>query len=167
VRRVQGVQIFQVLTKPSYSLAAGVIALFLGVLLVYFNGFLFFFPYVVFYVPAEEVLSLGLDISVSILSGVVITASVYGIKRVGTGGGQAKGGMAGIVLAFVAGACPCYYLVPLLAVAGGTGGILGVLGIYMNAYQLPIKLLSLLLLGGVVFSLERSLRASCVVRPGQ
>jgi len=134
-------------------------------LLVYFNGFLFLFPYYVVYVPAEEILSLGLDITTSIISGVVIVASVYGIKTVGTGGEQAKGGMAGIILAFVAGACPCYYLVPLLAVAGGAGGVLGVLGVYLDAYQIPIKLLSLLLLGGVAFSLERSLRASCIVRP--
>jgi hypothetical protein len=156
-------QILQVLRNPIHGLSAGVIAFFFGLMLAYSSGFLFFFPYLVFYVPAEEFLTLVVDVSISILSGVVVSASVYGIKEVGKGGGQAKGGLAGIILAFVAGACPCYYLVPLLAVAGGAGGILGLLGIYMNTYQLPIKLLSLLLLGGVAFSLERSLRTSCAL----
>jgi hypothetical protein len=159
-------QVFQVLRKPGYGLAAGAIALLFGVMLAYFSEFLFFFPYVVFYVPPEELVTFGLDFSISILSGVVITASIYGIRNLRKGGSQAKGGVAGIIVALVAGACPCYYLVPLLAVAGGAGGVLGVLGIYMNAYQLPIKLLSLALLGSVAFSLERSLRASCEIRAG-
>ncbi len=97
----------------------------------------------------------------------VIGASVYGIRNLRKGGSQARGGVAGILIALVAGACPCYYLLPLLAVAGGAGGALGVLGIYMNAYQLPIKILSLGLLGAVAISLERSLRASCDITTRQ
>jgi hypothetical protein len=154
-------QVFQALRKPSYSLGAGVIALLFGILFVYFDGFLFLFPYPVFYLPADGLLTFGLDLSTSILAGTVIAASVYGIKNLRKGGSQAKGGLAGIIVALVAGACPCYYLLPLLAVAGGAGGVLGVLGIYMNAYQLPIKVISLALLATVAFSLERSLRASC------
>lgn len=154
-------QVFQALRRPSYGLTAGAIALLFGIMLVYFDGFLFFFPYLVFYVSGGELLTLGLDLSTSILAGIVMTVSVYGIRNLRKGGSQAKGGVAGIIMALVAGACPCYYLVPLLAVAGGAGGALGVLGIYMNAYQLPIKVLSLGLLGAVAFTLERSLRASC------
>lgn len=74
---------------------------------------------------------------------------------------QGKIGIAGIVAAFLAGACPCYYLVPLLAVAGGVGGALGTVGILFYAYQLPVKLASVVLLIFVSFSLERSIRASC------
>jgi hypothetical protein len=158
---VTQLQVFRVLREPSYGLAAGVIALLFGVALVYSNGFLFFFPYLVFYVPPEEFLTLGLDFLTSVFAGVVITASVYGIRNFRRGASQARGGIAGVVVALVAGACPCYYLAPLLAVAGGTGGVLGVLGVYMNAYQLPIKASSLALLGTVAFTLERSLRASC------
>jgi hypothetical protein len=162
-RTVVQLQVFRVLRETSYGLAAGGIALLFGVGLAYSSGFLFFFPYLVFYVPSEELLTLGLDLLTSVLAGVVTAASVYGIRNFGRGASQAKGGMAGIIMALVAGACPCYYLVPLLAFAGGAGGALGVLGIYMNAYQLPIKALSLALLGTVAFTLERSLRASCRV----
>ena len=164
--KTMNLQVFQTLRKPSYGLAAGAIALLFGIVLAYFDGFLFFFPYLVFYVPAGELLTLGLDLSTSVLAGIVMTASVYGMRNLRKGGNQAKGGAAGIIVALVAGACPCYYLVPLLAVAGGAGGVLGVLGIYMNAYQLPIKVISLALLGTVAFSLERSLRASCDIAAG-
>src|SRR5216683_5164773 len=123
---MQQLQVIQVLKKPAYGLAAGAIALIFGIMLAYFSEFLFFFPYLVFYVPPEESVTLGLDFLTSILSGVVIAASIYGIRNLRKGGNQAKGGVAGIVLALVAGACPCYYLVPLLAVAGGAGGVLGI-----------------------------------------
>jgi hypothetical protein len=154
-------QVFQVLRNPAYSLATVAIAIIFGVLLVYFNEFLFFTPYLVFYVPAEGYLMLGLDVATAILSGVVIAISAYQIKNLRKGANQARGGLSGIAVALIAGACPCYYLVPLLAVAGGAGGILTIAGVYLNAYQLPIKLLSLALLGTVAFSLERSLRAAC------
>jgi hypothetical protein len=79
--------------------------------------------------------------------------------------GQARAGLGGIVIAFVAGACPCYYLVPLLAVAGGAGGTLVTVGIIFEAYQIPLKLISVALLGTVMYTLERSLRAACAVKP--
>ena len=66
-----------------------------------------------------------------------------------------------MLAAVVAGACPCYYLVPLLALAGGAGGVLGALGIFLYNLQIPIKLLSLALLGFVLLMLERSLVAYC------
>ncbi len=71
--------------------------------------------------------------------------------------------MLGIFPALVAGACPCYYLVPLLAVAGGVGGVLGAVGIAFYTYQIPVKIASLALLAFVSLSLERSLAASCKV----
>jgi hypothetical protein len=87
---------------------------------------------------------------------------VRNVPRLATN--QGKAGLGGIIIAIVAGACPCYYLVPLLAVAGGAGGALAAIGILFEVYQLPIKLVSLALLGTVAFSLERSLRAMCRIR---
>ncbi len=131
-------------------------------MLFYFDEFLFFAPYFTFYLPADRVVTFVFDTAVSVLSGVVLSLSVYQTKVIPKDANrQGKLGIAGIVAAFVAGACPCYYLVPLLAVAGGVGGALGTVGILFYAYQLPVKLASVLLLLFVSFSLERSLRASC------
>ncbi|MDG6963391.1 MAG: hypothetical protein JRN27_03275 [Nitrososphaerota archaeon] len=76
-------------------------------------------------------------------------------------GAHRRAGLLGVAAAVVAGACPCYYLVPLLAVAGGAGGILAAFGILFSEYQIPIKLGSLALLAFTAFTQERSLRAAC------
>ncbi len=131
-------------------------------MLLYFDEFLFVAPYFTFYLPADRVATFVLDATVSALSGVVLSLSVYQVNVVHNGAKrQGRIGIAGIVAAFVAGACPCYYLVPLLAVAGGVGGALGAVGILFYAYQLPVKFASVLLLIFVSFSLERTLKASC------
>src|SRR3989449_11514557 len=159
-------QVLDALRRPVYASAALGISAVFGILFLYLNQFLFFAPYFIFYVPSEGAGLFALDVLLSALSGVVIALSVFQIRytpRLSMG--RAKAGLGGIVIAFVAGACPCYYLVPLLAVAGGAGGTLLTVGIIFEAYQMPLKLLSVALLGTVMYTLERSLRAACVVEP--
>jgi hypothetical protein len=158
-------QIFELLRRPPYAAAALGIASAFGAMFLYFNEFLFVAPYFVLSVPASGIGLFALDILLSALSGVVMALSTYQLRnfpRIARN--QGKVGLSGIVVAIVAGACPCYYLVPLLAVAGGAGGALVAVGILFEAYQLPIKLFSLALLGTVVFTLERSLRAMCEIQ---
>ncbi|MBI3022684.1 MAG: hypothetical protein HYY68_03025 [Thaumarchaeota archaeon] len=155
-------QILLAFRQPTLVLLAILIASGLAVVLLYFDQFLFVAPYFTFYLPPDRVATFLLDAAVSVLSGVVLALSVYQVKAVRNDAKrQGKIGIAGIVAAFLAGACPCYYLVPLLAVAGGVGGALGTVGILFYAYQLPVKLASVVLLIFVSFSLERSIRASC------
>lgn len=151
--------------RPAYATTAAGVAFAFGLLFLYFNEFLFIAPYLVFSVPSDEVGLFSLDIILSALSGAVIALSIYQVKNIPRAGTiQGRVGVTGMVVAIVAGACPCYYLVPLLAVAGGAGGALAAVGILFEAYQFPIKLLSLALLGIVAFTLERSFRAACKVR---
>jgi len=159
-------QVLDALRRPTYASVALGISVVFGILFLYLNQFLFFAPYFIFFVPPEGAGLFALDVLLSALSGVVIALSVFQIRytpRLSMG--RAKAGLGGIVIAFVAGACPCYYLVPLLAVAGGAGGTLLTVGIIFEAYQIPLKLLSVALLGTVMYTLERSLRAACVVEP--
>src|SRR2546426_11881920 len=159
-------QVLEALRRPAYALAALGMATAFGIFFLYFNQFLFFAPYFVFFVPSEGAGLFALDVLLSALSGVVIALSVFQIRytpRLSMG--QARAGLGGIVIAFVAGACPCYYLVPLLAVAGGAGGALVTVGIIFEVYQIPLKLLSVALLVTVMYTLERSLRAACDVKP--
>jgi hypothetical protein len=156
------IQAASVLRRPAFGLAgAGIAALFSAVFL-YFDGFYFVSPYLVAYVDPARLPLLLLDLAVSALSGVVITLSVYEIRSFpGRSGAYRRTGFAGIAAALLAGACPCYYLVPLLAVAGGAGGVLATVGLYFFDYQIPIKLgsVGLLLFTGLVQ--ERALRAAC------
>lgn len=154
-----------VLRSPAYALTAFAIAAIFGVALLYFNEFLFFAPYVTLFVPREGVGMLVLDLAISGLSGITIATSLFQMSRFpGISKKSGGKGMAGILVAISAGACPCYYLVPLLAVAGGAGGALAAVGIFINAYQFPIKSLSLAILAAVTYSLERSLKVSCAIQ---
>lgn len=153
-------QIVALLKRPLLGFPVMVIAFAMAAALFYFDQFLFLSPYVTFYLPIDGFTIFILDLSISVLSGIVLILSAYQLRS-NPSIGKPKLGLSGIVAAFIAGACPCYYLVPLLAVAGGAGGILAAIGITFNVYEVPIKLLSLLLLGAVVLSMERTLRAQC------
>ncbi len=161
-------EIYSALKKPTYAVAALAITTLFATTFLRFDNFLFFAPYLILYLPQSGFGVMALDLSISILSGVTIALSIYQIRNVLTRGkNQGKIGLTGIMVALLSGACPCYYLVPLLAVAGSAGGALAAFGIFFSTYQLPIKLLSLTLLASVVYSLERSFKASCSIRRGQ
>ena len=156
------VQTLSVLRKPWVGLSTIAVGLtFLGLFLT-LDEFLFLRPYLVFSIPPERLGTLALDFSISLLSGSVISISIFELRNSPLKRSPStKTGMLGILTSLVAGACPCYYLVPLLAVAGGAGGILGAIGIAFYTYQIPVKIGSLALLTFVSLSLERGLATSC------
>lgn len=133
-----------------------------SLIFLYFDEFYFLSPFLVLYVGAGRLPVFLLDVVISSLSGIVLTLSVYEIRAFPRQrGAHRRTGLLGVAAAFAAGACPCYYLVPLLAIAGGAGGALATLGIIFYDYQIPIKLGSLALLAFTTFTQERSLRAAC------
>ena len=155
-------QLFGVLKRPIFGLLSLGITLSFALLFLYSDGFIFFFPYFVLYVPFDSTPYFLLDLVISALSGIAIAGSFFQLRFVPYVSSRNAGtGLAGMLAAVVAGACPCYYLVPLLALAGGAGGLLGALGIFLYSVQIPIKIISLALLGLVLFTLERSLVAYC------
>ncbi|MCS4538759.1 MAG: hypothetical protein HYY67_07885 [Thaumarchaeota archaeon] len=159
------IQMLQTLKIPMFAMIALTIATFFGFTLFYFDEFLFLTPYLTFYVPVEKIGNFATDILLSLLTGVVMANSLNQIRLVSSmKSANSKFGVVGIFGALLSGACPCYYLLPLLTLTGVAGGMLGVLGIMLYTYQLPMKLASLGLLALMMFSLERSLKASCGIR---
>lgn len=162
-----GVLLFRIAKKPLYASLFLLVAFGLIILFMYSDEFLFFAPYLTVFVPPDRALYLVLDLVISALSGIVILASTFQLTRFAASGSRyTKTGFVGVMAALIAGACPCYYLVPLLAFAGGAGGFLAVLGVTFYTYQIPVKLASLALLVSVTFIQERSLRAQCAIDPG-
>lgn len=159
-------QITSVLKRPAYLVPSLIIAAITALSFLYLDEFYFVSPYFAVYIDPTRVPVFLLDIGISALSGIVLSVSVYELRSFSNlRGSYRKTGIVGIVAALAAGACPCYYLVPLLAVLGGVGGFLGAAGIILYDYQVPIKLGSLGLLGFAAFTLERGLRAACAVPP--
>ena len=146
-----------------YALLSVVIVLGYGTMLLFFDSFLFFAPYFTFYVSASAYASLLLDLLLTFLTAIVLTVSIRQISLQRQGGSASKTGMLGILAAMLAGACPCYYLVPLLAVAGTIGGALGAVGILLNAFQIPIKLGAMLILVVATYKLNKS--GVCKIKP--
>jgi hypothetical protein len=139
-----------------YVILSGAIIVVYGAMLLFFDQFLFFAPYFTLYLPASGYLNVLLDLALTLLTAIVLTVSIRQILLQRQGGNTSKTGILGIVAALAAGACPCYYLVPLLAVAGTIGGALGAVGILLNAFQVPIKLGALLILVVATYKVNKS-----------
>jgi len=151
--------------KPKYLLVAVLIATVLCLVFLYYDYFLFFQPEFIFYLQPGEEWLLALDLILSALSGLTISLSVYRLQfRTAKTVPSGKIGLAGILVALFAGACPCYYLIPVLAASAGAGSVLLTLSVFFNTHEFEIKLLSLAILVFVAFTLERSLRASCEIK---
>ena len=146
-----------------YALLSVVIVACYGTMLLFFDSFLFFSPYFTFYVSTSAYASLILDLLLTFFTAIVLTVSIRQISLQRQGGSASKVGTLGIFAAILAGACPCYYLVPLLAVAGTIGGALGAVGILLNAFQIPIKLGAMLILVVATYKLNKS--GVCKIRP--
>jgi hypothetical protein len=150
-------------TDVRYALLSGVIMIGYGTLLLFFDSFLFFAPYFTFYVPTSAYANLLLDLLLTFLTAIVLAVSLRQLSLRKQGGSSSKTGVLGIFAALLAGACPCYYLIPLLAVAGTIGGALGAVGIILNAFQIPIKLGALLILVVATYKLNKS--GVCKISP--
>ena len=156
-------QIFQTLKTPSLLIATVLVVVSYGLLLMLIDQFLFVAPYFVFYVPPTGFTILILDLLLSILTGIVLVVSVQQVRSARSKR-TAYTGVLGIVAALIAGSCPCYYLLPLLAIAAGVGGALEAIGVLLNAYQLEVKTASVALLLIVCWGLEKTARMTCRIR---
>jgi len=134
-----------------------------GLMLLFLDQFLFFTPFFTFYVPTSAVVGLVLDLILTALITIVLTVSARQILLQRAAGGACKTGALGIIAAVAAAACPCYYLIPLLAVAGTVGGAVGAVGILLNIFQVPIKVVATLILIFATYKLDRS--GLCRIRP--
>ena len=146
-----------------FLLLSVVIMVVYGIMLLFFDQFLFFVPYFTLYIPSSAYASLVLDLALTFLTAIVLTVSIKQILLQRQGGSASRTGILGIVAALIAGACPCYYLVPLLAVAGAIGSTLGAVGILLNAFQIPIKLGATLILVVATYKLNKS--GVCKIKP--
>jgi hypothetical protein len=148
------------LKTPSLLVATILVAVSYGLLLMFADQFLFIAPYFVFYAPLTDLAILALDMLLSILTGIVLVVSLQQVRSARSKG-TAYTGVLAILAAFFAGACPCYYLAPVLTIAAGVGGILGAIGILLNAYELEVKTVSAVLLLIVSWGLEKNARMAC------
>ena len=125
-------------------------------MLLYLDQFIFFAPYFTIYVPVSSIASFAFDLTLSPLTCIVLAVSVRQIILQRKSSGASKTGLLGVIAGLVAGACPCYYLPSLTAVAGVVGGTVATIGILLNSIQLPIKTGATLILLLAIWRLEKT-----------
>ena len=158
-----------VFSKWLYTALAGGIA---GTFWIIFNSFdqlLFFFPVLTFYLPSDAILSFIISNITAVLLGIVISMNAYvfknlkGLKMIGGASSLFSGSSLSIISSTCASCSSIGFL--LISTFGGVGVTASA---FLSNYQIPLRLISLLLLIWAYYSvtkmLTRSSSSSCIIK---
>lgn len=125
------------------------------------SEFVFFEPYFIFYVPDDRIVGFVLIVAVSVLSGLVIPMNVY-LLRVIRNAKKVGGGFLGSLVGASAGACSCgpvgFSIISTFGIIGGTTTA------FLTTYEIPLRVMSLGILGYAYYSTTKSLNDNCKIR---
>jgi uncharacterized membrane protein YraQ (UPF0718 family) len=122
------------------------------------SEYVFFEPYFVFYVPLDRVIGFVLITAVSALSGLIIPMNVY-VLRVLQKAKRVSGGFIGSLIGASAGACSCGPVGFAIISTFGTVG--GLATSFLTAYEIPLRVASVGILGYVFYSTNKLLATEC------
>ena len=149
-----------VFSNRAYVGFAGVVFGVMFMLLSSLSEFVFFAPYFVFYVTADRIMNFALIVIVSVLSGLVIPMNVYLLKTIQKAK-RVSGGFLGSLVGASAGACSCgpvgFSIVSTFGTIGGTATA------FLTTYEIPLRILSIGVLGVVLYNTKKSLTDSCKI----
>lgn len=150
-----------VFSNHGYIVLAAAIFVMMFFLLSALSEYVFFEPYFVFYVPDDRALGFALILAVSALSAVVIPMNVYRVKtskRIS----KASGGFLGSLIGASAGACSCGPVGFAIISTFGTVG--GIATAFLASYEIPLRIISIGILGFVYYTTSKSLSSECKIR---
>ena len=145
-----------VFTARLYLIISGVMGSAIWIALAWLDEFLFFQPFLVFYLRPGGLLNFSLIVLISLLSGIAISMNLFRLVRLkrpirGSGGT----GFIGSAVAFIAGVCGCTSVgLAIISLLGTAGGL--ATGFVVN-YQLPLRVLSVSLLIVALYSVSRNI----------
>ena len=154
-----------VFSKWPYTTLAGAIA---GIFWIIFNSFdqlLFFFPVLTFYLSSDAILSFIISNITTVLLGMVISMNVYvfkNLKRLKMIGGTSL--FSGSSLSIISSTCASCSSIGFLLIST-FGGVGVTVSAFLSNYQIPLRLISLVLLIWAYYSVTKTLtRSSCITR---
>lgn len=143
------------------GIAAAIFVAMLMLLLV-LSEFVFFEPYFILYVPEERLVSFVTLVAVAVLSGVVIPMNLYRVRVLQNKARKVGGSFLGSIIGAAAGACSCG---PVgFAVISTFGTVGGIATSFLTTYEIPLRLLSIGILGFVYYATVKSIVAECKIR---
>ena len=145
-----------------YVVLAGALTLATWVILTWLDEYLFFQPILIFDVPPTRIPNFSLVVLISVLSGIAISMNIFRLARLRRSFGRSgRTGLTGSTVAFIAGVCGCnsvgFAIISLLGTAGGLATS------FVSNYQLPLRILSVVLLIASLYSVSRSIVKECQV----
>ncbi len=147
-----------VFSSPRYVVLASVIFTVMLFLLASLSEYVFFEPYFVFHVPADRAIEFSLLVCVSILSGFIIPMNIYSLNVLQKAK-KASGGFVGSLIGASAGACSCGPVGFSIISTFGTAG--GLATAFLTTYEIPLRIVSIGILGYVFYSTNKSLSVGC------
>jgi hypothetical protein len=124
------------------------------------SEYVFFDPYFVFYVPDDRIFGFVLILILSVLAAVVVAMNVYRFKTMQKKS-KVHGGIMGSLIGASAGACSCGPVGFAVISTFGTAG--GITTAFLSAYEIPLRIVSIGILGLVYYTTTKSLSVQCKV----
>ena len=129
--------------------------------LIYLTEFLFFEPYLLFYVPEYEVATFVLLLVISILTGLVLSMSIFRIRFLQASTKKPRSGLLGSLIGAGAGACCGGIGVALISIFGAVGGVATSV---LTNFEIPLQIISIAILVFTYFMIVRDLNKECKVK---
>jgi len=150
----------QVFSNPKYIILSILIFVGMFVPFMIILQYMFFEPFFMFSVPASEALGFSLIVVIPALSGLVLSMGVYRLRVLQTSKQKLSPSFTGTILGSFTGACGCISmniaLVPLLLPLAG-------LVTFIEAYAIPLRLVSVSILGLSYFITVRGITSECKI----
>lgn len=151
-----------VFSKPTYVSIAVFVFAAMFFALAYLSEFIFIEPYFVAYVPSDRAVSFATLVAVAAMSGLVISMNVFRIKMFNTRAHKIGGSFVGSMVGVSAGACSCG---PVgFAIISTFGAVGGMATSFLLVYEIPLRLVSIAILGVVYYTTSRSINAECTIK---
>src|SRR5215467_1240119 len=145
-----------------YIALTGIISLVFWVIFCTFDQLLFFSPVVVFYLPSDAVVGFILSTIISILLGMVISMNLYLLRHAKGLRPSTASLFSGSAIGVFSSTCVSCSSAGLLLVST-FGGIGIATSSFLSNYQIPLRLMSMVLLIWALYSISRNLTKGCTI----
>ncbi|MEM2160068.1 MAG: hypothetical protein QXN55_03840 [Candidatus Nitrosotenuis sp.] len=149
-----------VFSNYRYAVLAGAVFVVMFMVISALSEYVFFEPYFVFYVPSDRVAGFALTVAVAVLSALVIPMNIYLLKTIQKAK-RISGGFVGSFIGASAGACSCgpvgFSIISTFGTIGGTATA------FLTTYEIPLRIISLGILGYAYYSTTRSMTDNCKI----
>ena len=128
--------------------------------LIVVTEFLFFEPYLLFYVPEYQLLNFFSVVVTSLLTGIVLSMAIYRITFLKASTKKLRSGILGSVIGAGAGACCGGIGIALISIFGAVGGAATTI---LTNFEIPLRVLSIGILVFTYFMIVKDLNRECKV----